>query len=424
MPGELHGFHKRKKFGFQLHDEAIPVNATGLINFNRPNALFLGTIENGEITRLAGLPNMTIPNARLASQHINAPQFSDPQSLVAYIGAIQAQDFPMARWAIGLRLPGATDALIEQALNTGQLVRTHILRPTWHIVAAKDVRWMMALTGKSIKAASASRDRELGIDTALYVRTNDLICKALADNNHLTRAEVMQFLEQNGVKTDPSRAVHFMAYAETDALICNGIPRGKEQTYALLDEKVPDKGLVLNREESLAELARRYFTSHAPATLPDFQWWSGLSMTDARAGLASIKSELETVELGGKTFFFNVSTANPQNSSLETGNSEEVDSLFLLPAFDEYCVSYKHRTDVFAKEWQGHAITSNGIFKPIIVVNGHVEGLWKRTIQKNKVVIETHFFNPNAVVPAEKLTTAAARFGQFLGLPTELKRLI
>jgi hypothetical protein len=367
---------------------------------------------------------MNIPNARLANQHINASQFNDPQSLVAYMGAIQAQDFSMARWAIGLRIPGATDAAIEQALNTGQLVRTHILRPTWHIVAAQDVRWMMALTGKSIKAASASRDRELGIDTALYARTNDLICKALAGNNHLTRAEIMQFLEQNGVKTDPSRAVHFMAYAETDALICNGIPRGKEQTYALLDEKVPDKGLVLTREESLAELAKRYFTSHGPATLPDFQWWSGLSMTDARAGLASIRSELETVELGGKTYFFNPNALNIQNATINIGSGEEVDSLFLLPAFDEYCVSYKHRTDVFATEWQGHAITSNGIFKPIIVVNGNVEGLWKRTVQKNKVVIEPQFFNPNAVVLEAKLATEAARFGQFLALPIQLKPFV
>ncbi|TAE26169.1 MAG: winged helix DNA-binding domain-containing protein [Cytophagales bacterium] len=366
---------------------------------------------------------MNIPNARLANQHINAPQFSEAQQLVAYMGAIQAQDFPMARWAIGLRVHGATDAAIEQALNTGKLVRTHILRPTWHIVAAQHVRWMMALTGKSIKAASASRDRELGIDVALYARTNDLICKALADNNHLTRAEIMQFLEQNGVKTDPSRAVHFMAYAETDALICNGIPRGKEQTYALLDEKVPDKGLILTREESLAELAKRYFTSHGPATLPDFQWWSGLSMTDARAGLASIRSELETVELGGRAYFFHAGTFDRQNLTGKTGIDEEGSSLFLLPAFDEYCVSYKHRTDVFAAEWQGNAITSNGIFKPIIVVNGKIEGLWKRTIQKNKVVIETQFFGPNAVVPVEKLAAAAANFGQFLGLPTELRRL-
>lgn len=367
---------------------------------------------------------MTIPTVRLVNQHINAPQFNDPQSLVAHMGAIQAQDFPMARWAIGLRLPGATDAAIEQALNTGELVRTHILRPTWHIVAAQDVRWMMALTGKNIKAAAASRDRDLGIDTALYVRTNDLICRALAGNNHLTRAEVMQFLEQNGVKTDPSRAVHFMAYAETDALICNGIPRGKEQTYALLDEKIPDKGLVLTREESLAELAKRYFASHAPATLPDFQWWSGLSMTDAKAGLASIKSELETVSVGGKTYYFNGNTVNAQNSTVGTGNGQGDESLFLLPAFDEYCVSYKDRTDVFALEWHGHAITSNGIFKPIIVVNGKIVGVWKRTIQKNKVVIEPLFFDPEAVVAVEKLATEAARFGQFLGLPTELKRLL
>jgi hypothetical protein len=354
---------------------------------------------------------MNIPSLRLATQNITTQDFTDPQSLVAYMGAIQAQDFPMSRWAIGLRLPGTSDASIENALNTGELVRTHILRPTWHIVAAQDVRWMMALTGKNIKAASASRDRDLGIDAALYVRVNDLIVKALEGNNHLTRAEVMQFLEQHGVKTDSSRAVHFMGNAETDALVCNGIPRGKEQTYALLDEKIPAKGLVLSREESLAELAKRYFTSHAPATLPDFHWWSGLSMPDARTGLESIKSALSSFDVEGKTYFFG-------KNGLDAAMNN---SLYLLPAFDEYCVSYKDRNAVFAREWQGQAITSNGIFKPIIVVNGKVEGIWKRTVQKNKVVVEPQFFNPKAEVDADKLGIMAAGFGDFLGLKTELK---
>jgi hypothetical protein len=233
------------------------------------------------------------------------------------------------------------------------------------------------------------------------------IVKALEGNKYLTRAEVVMFLEQHGLKSARSIDALLMMNAETDALICNGIPRGKEQTYALLDEKIPEKGPVFSREEALYELAKRFFVSHAPATLPDFHWWSGLSMPDARMGLDSIKSSLDRFDFEGKTYFLGKNSLNPEPNS----------SLFLLPAFDEYCVSYKDRTAVFAREWHGQAITANGIFKPIIVVNGKVEGIWKRTIQKNKILVETRFFNPQTAVEAERLTVEAAKLERFWGLP-------
>ena len=350
-----------------------------------------------------------IPLLRLHNQKITANDLSTPQSLVEHLGAVQAQDFPMSKWAVGLRLPGATDATIEAALDAGALVRTHVLRPTWHLVSGQDVRWMLALTGKHIKAASASRDRDLGLDAAVYTRANDLIAKALEGGRHLTREEVMQALDRGGIHTNPSRAVHFMMYAETDALVCNGVPRGKEQTYALLDEKVP-KGLMLNREEALATLALRYFTSHAPATLADFQWWSGLPMPDARAGLENVKSQMQSVNWEGKTYWLG-SDAAPQAA----------ENVFLLPAFDEYTVSYKDRSPVFEPRWHKEAITSNGIFKPIIVVNGHVVGIWKRTMQKSKVLIEPTFFDSATALLPTALEKEMQRFGAFLGLEAAIR---
>jgi hypothetical protein len=246
---------------------------------------------------------MNIPQIRLSQQKINQQDLSTPQEVVAYMGAIQAQDFPMSRWAIGLRLPKSNDEMIEKALNDGHLVRTHVLRPTWHIVSGQDARWMLALSVRCIKSAMNSYDKNLGIDAAMYVKTNDLIAKALEGGKNLTRQEVMNEIEKGGVKTNSSRAIHFMMNAEVDAIVCNGIPKGKELTYALLDEKVP-KGLILSKEEALATLAKRYFTSHAPATIQDFQWWSGLSMTDARLGLASIKCVLKEIVIeGGKLLF-------------------------------------------------------------------------------------------------------------------------
>jgi Winged helix DNA-binding domain len=357
------------------------------------------------------MANINISTLRLLNQKLIHQDLETPQAVTAHMGALQAQDFAMSKWALGMRLPNFVDKHIEAAFDAGEIVRTHVLRPTWHIVSGNDVRWMLSLTGKHIKAASASRDRDLGIDTALYNRTNDLIVKALEGGKNLTREEVMIELEKGGVKTDASRAVHFMMNAEVDAIVCNGKMRGKEQTYALMDEKIP-KGLVFTREEAIVALAERYFTSHAPATLPDFQWWSGLPMSDARKGLESVKSNLISYENAGKTYFY------PKHLSDTEGVLENI---FFLPAFDEYCVSYKDRSAVFDPTWHKEAITSNGIFKPIIVVNGLVTGTWKRTVQKNKLIIETVFFDKNSILSANIIEKATARFGTFLGLPIEIK---
>ena len=347
-----------------------------------------------------------IPTLRLVNQKISTNHFDTPQALITHLGAVQAQDYPMSKWAFGVRLPNSADATIEAALDAGELVRTHVLRPTWHIVSGQDVRWMLALTSKYIKASAAIRDRDLGIDSALYTRTNDLIAKALEGGKNLTREEIMQELEKGGVETNSSRAVHFMMNAEQDGIVCNGVMRDKKQTYALLDEKVKP-GLVLSRDEAFANLAGRYFNSHAPATLPDFQWWSGLPMSEARAGLESIKSQLHSFQLEGKTYFMGES--NHPAAIPET-------SIFFLPAFDEYTVSYKDRSTVFDPQWHKNAITSNGIFKPIIVRNGQVIGIWKRTVQKNKVVVEVEFFDPKDTLELEVMEKAVAGFGRFLGL--------
>jgi hypothetical protein len=351
-----------------------------------------------------------LEHSRLRYHNITEHQFPDAQPLIEYMGAVQAQDYPMAKWAIGVRLPSATNASVEAALDAGKLVRTHVLRPTWHIVSGRDVRWMLALTGQHIKSSSFSRDRDLGIDAALYARTNDLIAKALEGRKNLTRAEVMTAIEKGGVETNASRAVHFMMNAELDAIVCNGVMRGKDQTYALMDEKVP-KGLTLSREEAIAELAKRYFTSHAPATMHDFHWWSGLPMSDVRTGLESIKSHLQSFEHDGKTYFTpkDQATIMPQ------------DSLFFLPAFDEYCVSYKSRDAVFRPEWQKEAITSNGIFKPIIVKNGQVIGIWKRTEKTKTVEVELRFFEKKNLPADAAIERSMAAFGAFLGKSVVLK---
>ncbi len=361
-----------------------------------------------------------IPALRLHFQYLtqqNIPQ--SPSMLASAMGALQAQDADMVHWAIGVRLPATTKASVEAALESGALVRTHVMRPTWHIVAGEDVRWMQALTGKHIKAAFASHERTHSMDAALYARANDAIVKALEGGKHLTREEVMQSLEQQGIATNSSRAVLFMMNAETDAIVCNGTPRGNNQTYALLDEKVPHKGVTFSREEALSVLAERYFLSHAPATLQDFHWWSGLPMPDARVGLKSISEKLHQCDIEGKTYWMPNNVEIQQLLSNFTEPKRGKNILF-LPAFDEYCVSYKDRTAVFEARFHSEAITKNGIFKPMIVVNGRVVGVWKRTARKNTLVIEPHFFEAKSSLSAADMAESLVAFERFQGLSVVL----
>jgi hypothetical protein len=318
---------------------------------------------------------------------------------------MQAQDYTHAKWAVGLRIPGSTDADIEAAIDRGDIVRTHVLRPTWHFAAAEDIRWMLALSAPQVKAASASRERELGLDETLFKRTNTLIAKALEGGKQLTREELMAELAKSGIITDIHQATHIMFWAEQDAIVCNGSRRGKQLTYALLDERVPP-AKMLARPDAIAELARRYFTSHAPASLADFQWWSGLRAADARAGLEAAQPFLVKEVVENQTFWL------PNNF---TPQKSKPLNLHLLPAFDEFLVSYKDRSASLAPSRKVQTITGNGIFKPVVAVNGWVKGIWQRTFKKDKVLIEKEMFEELSAAEHEAFEEAVGRFEAFVG---------
>lgn len=350
-----------------------------------------------------------IINYRLVNQQIAETKFTKPQEIVAWMGAMQAQEYAMAKWAIGVRLPHATDQTIEQAIDDAKIIRTHILRPTWHFVSADDIRWMLQLTAPHIYRASGSMFRKLELTDAVITKSNKVIEKAL-EGKQLTRQEIMKALEEAGIATNDLRGVHLMFKAELDGVVCNGARRGKQFTYALLDERVP-QSKALTREEALAELAKRYFTSHGPATLRDYVWWSGLPVADARAGLASIKTMLTCEKVGAQEFWYD------HTSILK---NDFIHSVYVLPAFDEYMVSYKDRSAALSTLYSNQVFTMNGIFKPIIVVNGKVIGIWKRTIKKDSLLVETLFFSPAEKIEAEILYHAIEPYAQFLGLKTEI----
>ncbi len=225
---------------------------------------------------------------RLRNQHLSAPTLTDPAALVGWLGAVQAQDYGMALWAVGQRLIGATESAIQQAFDDGAILRTHVLRPTWHFVMPADIRWLLDLTAPRVRALLAYGDRQNGLDETVLAHAAAVIEAALRGGQHLTRSELGAVFAAAGIALGGTqRLAHLLMHAELDGLICSGVRRGKQPTYALLAQRAPD-AKTLSREEALAELTRRYFSGHAPATLKDFAWWSGLTVADCKQGLEAV----------------------------------------------------------------------------------------------------------------------------------------
>jgi len=348
---------------------------------------------------------------RLISQHVGGAGFKSPAEIVSHLGAMQAQDFNMVKWAIGARLPGVSEKQIEKSFNSGEIIRTHLLRPTWHMIVPEDVNWLLELTASRIKASAQSRHRQLEIDEKLVVRSNALIEKALQGNKHMTRKELMDILESAGINARSERSTHLMFCAELDGIVCSGEMRNKEQTYALLRERVPEIK-KMDREEALARLARKYFTSHCPASAQDFAWWSGLSLGDARRAVELIKPGFISESIGEITYWFPDSAVRP---------SRDADTVHLLPAFDEYILSYRDRSASLVVEHHKKAVSDNGIFRPIVVINGRVRGIWKRTMKKDAVEIELSLFYPVNKKEMRGIEKAAGRYGKYLGKIWEVK---
>jgi len=353
------------------------------------------------------MKNFDITTQRLHNQKLSTTTFKNPADVVGWLGAVQSQDYAGAKWALGQRIKNTTDDAIEQAFNAGSILRTHVMRPTWHFVKPEDIRWMLTLTAPRILTQSATYFRKLELDTATFKRSNAVLTKALKGGKQLTRAELTSALKQNGIASDDLlRFTYLIIYAELNGVICSGARRGKQFTYALLDERAPHTR-TLERDEALAELAKRYFVSHGPATLQDFVWWSGLTVTDARKGLDSIRSNLNSEVESGQTYWFadSVSTQAPTPTA------------YLLPNYDEYTVGYTDRSAIYDTQ-HNQKLDSRGnfLFNNVVVLNGQVVGTWKRTLTKSEVVIEFVLFSKLTKIENRAIADAAERYGKFLGL--------
>ena len=348
------------------------------------------------------MTNSEIARQRLFNQNVATQNLKKPAEIVQYMGAIQAQDYAGAKWAVGMRLQKSKDAAIDKAMANGSIIRTHVLRPTWHFVTPADARWMIELTAPRINILAAGRHRQLKLDSKTLKLSNDALARALEGKKQLERLELQTILNRAGINTDEQRFVHILMQAELDRVICSGGRKGKQFTYAFFDDRVP-KGNDFTHNEAVAELVKRYFVSRGPATLHDFTWWSGLTVADAKNGLEASKGELVSIDINGLTNWM-ARHQPPINSKAPLAH--------LLPAYDEFAVAYGDRTAIINPKYLTEA--KHVIFAPAVVVNNQVAGTWKRTIKKNEVEVILDLFGKLSKAQTAAVEAAIKRYQRFV----------
>ena len=348
-----------------------------------------------------------IAHQRFYNQHIARGKFEKPDEVVSWLGAMQGQEYAMAKWGLAQRMREITDSELDQAFANGAFLRTHLLRPTWHFVSPADIRWMLELTGPRVQAINAYMYRKLEMDNAFFKRSNAALTKALQGGKQLTRVELASALQQAGIPTAGElRMGYILMYAELEGIICSGARRGKQFTYALLEERVPQVK-KLDRDEALVELVRRYFASRGPATMKDFVVWSGLTMADVKRGIEVLKPKLEHEVIDGQTYWF------AESALPKTGRSK---TAHLLPIYDEYVMGYKDRSAMSGALEKEKLNASNIAFDNIIVIDSMLIGSWKRILSKGEVLVETNFNVPLTKNIQQAVEAAVERYGKFLGL--------
>ena len=341
---------------------------------------------------------------RLSHQRVSGQKSRNAGEVVRWMGAVQAQDYASALWAIGVRTGNATQVSIERAIADRKIVRTWPMRGTSHFVSPSDVRWMLAYLTPRIVARAAFRFKQLELDEETFRRSGSIIEKTLGDRKFLTRDEVYALLEKNRISCKGQRGIHILWRLAQDGVVCCGPRDGKQQTFVLLDEWVPSQKKNL-RDEALANFAERYFNSHGPATEKDFAWWTGLTIGEARTILEAAKSHLHAVTLGGQTYW--------------SGNQPRYlvarETAYLLPSFDEFLVGYTDRTALVDRRFAKRMHPGGGILSATIILNGRVIGTWSRSAKKDSIQIRLQTFQSVNTKTRSLIEQAAAGYGRFTG---------
>lgn len=357
---------------------------------------------------------LDIVRHRLHTQLLSQTTFTQPAEVVEWLGAVQSQDYAGAKWALAQRLKeSTTDAKIDKDFNEGKILRTHLMRPTWHFVTPADIRWLLKLTAPRVHAVNAFMYRSQGLDKATLRKGSTMLEKALRGGNQLTRSELASLFQKAGLIGDSNgvRMGYFLMYAELEGLICSGARRGKQFTYALLEERVP-RVKSLTPVEALAELTRRYFATRGPATLADFTWWSGLTMADAKKGIDMVKSQFVNEVWKDQSYWF-ANSVSPVTMKSPTAH--------LLPNYDEYFIGFKDRSAIAeVAERAGIQSSDPSLIAHIVILDGQIIGGWKRTIEKDAVLVALKLFTKLTKAENQAVGKAVDGYGNFLRLPTKL----
>ena len=341
---------------------------------------------------------------RLRAQHLTGAGFGSVEEAVAGLLAVQAQDYGPARWSLGGRVEGADDSAVDRALAAGAVLRTHVLRPTWHFVLPADLPWLLTATAPRIRARDAGRLRQLGLDSGTLSGAGRLLFEALAGGRTLTRDEAAGVLESGGVDTGGQRLPYLLMHAELDAVVCSGPRRGAQHTYMRFEDRVP-AAADLPRDAALARLARRFVTGHGPATAGDLAAWASLTVTEARAALGA-PGDLVRREVAGRVFW---------SAGAEAATGDGAPEVRLVHTYDEYIMGFRDSRDLLSLSGLGLPER----WTPLVLVDGREAGSWRRTLGR-EVLVEVVLRRRLSRAELAALESEARRFGVFCGRPLRL----
>ena len=341
-------------------------------------------------------------SARLLGQQLVGPQFSAPHEVVEWMGAMQAQDYKMMRWAVAMRTRTPSAKAFEKDFNAGRIVRTHLFRTTWQLIPGEDLRWMLDLCREPALRGLRGWMKSNGVTIPEdeQERVRQVFADVLSKKPSALKSDFAQALADRGMDMADQRLSYHIRLAEYSGMLCSGDLTPLRRSCALVVDKLPS-ARPLPREEALALLARRYFRSHGPATLEDFAWWSGLGLGDCRKGLAAISGELVRERWKGLELFIH---ADARIRGCRSGR------VHLLPPYDEYLIGYKSRHVALDPGHSHRAHNGSGIFWPVVLQDGEVTGNWSAPGGK----LSLDFFNPSARPDEDALQREIGRYARFI----------
>ena len=316
---------------------------------------------------------------RLYGLLLRGSGMATPGDVVGHLTAMQAQDHTYARWSVAQRVAGVADpSAVDAAFDDGHFLRTHVLRPTWHYVAAGDLWWLMRLSGPRVDAANARQCESVGLGPRTLSQANEVVRRSVADGPRMRR-EILADLDGQGISSAGLRSTLILMHAELTSVVCSGPKRGKQHTYAAFDQRVGTRRGP-EGEEALAELAWRYFSTRGPATVRDFSWWAGLNSADARAGLESARPRLVSHDVDETTFWF-------AEQNVPRPGKPRVD---LVPCYDEMVISYSQTRGLMQPGNTKFPFLSrvDGFYN-VLLLDGELLGHWRAPSGTSVVEIRT-----------------------------------